>query len=317
MNNVVKNIEISQHLNFGVGGKVSHFVTASNKEDILSAVAYAKKEKIPYLILGGGNNIVSCDKKIKCLVIKISSEPDSVGGEIKIKDNKIYTDAGILLSDLVSTTVKNGFVGLETLSGIPGTVGGSIYGNAGAYGHSISEFISSVTIFDGKKIIKTGNKDCHFGYRESVFKKKKWIIIGAEFKFKKGDAKELTKISEDIIETRWKKFGPKPKCPGSYFKNIIVKDISKKSLAFIDPSKIKDGKIPVGYLLEEVGAKGMREGGIYVSDFHGNIILNDGTGKYNDLTKLVKKLKSLVKKKFGIEIEEEVQYLHEKILNSR
>lgn len=273
-------------------------------EEIIEAIKHAKSQKIVHIILGGGNNVVFCDKKTKCLVIKI------IGGDIHIIGDKVHVDAGVDLLHLIRTVIKDGLAGLETLSGIPGTAGGAIYGNAGAYGHSISEVVDSVKIFDGKKIRSLTNKECKFEYRESIFKKKKWVILSAELKFGKGDAKELQKKSEEITKIRWEKFGPKPKCPGSYFKNILVKDISKKSLTLVDPTKIKDGKIPAGYLLEEVGAKGMREGGVYVSDYHGNIILNDGTGNYKDLKKLVNKLRKLVKNKFGIKLEEEVQYFN-------
>jgi UDP-N-acetylmuramate dehydrogenase len=303
MLNIKKNVSIKPHVNFGIGGDVAHLAEVKTPEEIIYAIKHAKSLKIPHIILGGGNNVVFCDKKTKCLVIKI------VGGDIHIKGDTVHVDAGVDLFHLIKTVIGEGLAGIETLSGIPGTVGGAIYGNAGAYGHDFSEVVQSVKIFDGKKIRSLTDKECKFAYRESIFKKKKWVILSAELKLQKGDAKELEKKSDEITKVRWEKFGPKPKCPGSYFKNVLVKDISKKSLKLIDPAKIKDGKIPAGYLLEEVGAKEMKEGGLYVSDYHGNIILNDCTGNYWDLMKLVKKLKVAVKKKFGIEIEEEVQYM--------
>ncbi|HRY62797.1 MAG TPA: UDP-N-acetylmuramate dehydrogenase [Candidatus Paceibacterota bacterium] len=302
MINVQKNVSIKPHLNFEIGGSVSHFAEVATPEEIIYAIKHAKSLKLPHIILGGGNNVVFCDKKKKCFLIKIA------GGDVTIQGEHAYAGAGVDLFEFILKMIKAGLGGLETLSGIPGTIGGAIYGNAGAYGHSISECVESVTIFDGKKIRKVSNKDCKFEYRESIFKKKKWIILGADFKFQKADPLALQKISDDITKVRWEKFGKKPRCPGSYFKNVLVKDISKKSLKLIDPAKIRDGKIPAGYLLEEVGAKGMHEGGVYVSEFHGNIIMNDGTGSYKDLMKLVHKLRMLVKKKFGIELEEEVRY---------
>lgn len=300
---VHKNLSIKPHLNFKIGGDVSHLTEVKTPEEIIYAIKHAKSLGIPHIILGGGNNVIFCDKKTKCLIIKIA------GGDIHIKGDTVHVDAGVDLFYFIKTVIEEGLAGIETLSGIPGTVGGAIYGNAGAYGHDIGEFVKSVKVFDGKKIRTLTNKECKFAYRESIFKKKKWVILSAEMKFARGDAEALQKKSDEITKVRWEKFGPKPKCPGSYFKNVLAKDISKKSLKLVEPAKIKDGKIPAGYLLEEVGAKGMREGGLYVSDYHGNIILNDGTGNYVDLMKLVKKLKSLVKKKFGIELEEEVIYI--------
>lgn len=228
---------------------------------------------------------------------------------MEIGEKKIYCSAGVLLSNFISAVLEKGYAGLEALSGIPGTIGGAIYGNAGAYGHSVGEFVKKVIVFDGKKERAIDEKDCRFGYRTSTFKGRKWIILGAEFVFANGDKIELEKKSAEIIDVRWKKFGPKPKCPGSYFKNVPVKDIPKKGMSLLGEARVSEGKIPAGYLLELAGAKGMRVGDIYVSDFHGNIILNGGEGKFRDLMKLVKKLKVLIEKKFGIKLEEEVIYV--------
>lgn len=119
---------------------------------------------------------------------------------------------------------------------------------------------------------------------------------------------ELEAKSREIIQMREKKYKPGIRCPGSFFKNVLVKDVSKKSLALVDASKIIDGKIPAGWLLEQVGAKRMREGGVYIADFHGNLLVNDGKGTEKDVRKLARKLKEMVKAKFGIELEEEIRY---------
>ena len=119
---------------------------------------------------------------------------------------------------------------------------------------------------------------------------------------------ELEKISYDIIKTRLKKYKLGLRCPGSFFKNVLVKEVSEKSLKLISQNKIIEGKIPAGYLLEEVGAKGMRVGGIQIADFHGNLFINTGLAKAVDVKKLAKILKNRVKKKFGIVLEEEIRY---------
>ena len=297
---IFKDENVAKHLSFGVGGKVKYLAEVCNQEEIIFAVNLAREKKIPYLILGGGYNLVFSGKKWNGIVIKVSD------GKIKINGDIIYSDAGALLSGLIKVAVSSGLSGIETLSGIPGTIGGAIYGNAGAYGHSISEYLVSVTIFDGNDVRKIAKDECDFSYRESIFKKKDWVILGAEFKFIPGDRGSLTSTSKKIIETRLNKFGKEPKCAGSYFKNVVVSELKPVVLEGIPKNKIIDGKIPAGYLLESVGAKGMRVGGIYVADYHGNIILNDGTGKSSDLYKLTEKLKKLVKEKFGINLEEEV-----------
>ena len=132
----------------------------------------------------------------------------------------------------------------------------------------------------------------------------------AEFKLKKGDKKVLAKKSREIIKVRSEKYNPNLRCPGSFFKNVLISDVSRVTLARIDKQKIRAGKIPAGYLLEAVGAKGRRVGGIYVADFHGNLLINDGHGTYRDVRLLAAKLKKLVQKKFGIELDEEVRYIN-------
>ena len=135
------------------------------------------------------------------------------------------------------------------------------------------------------------------------------MILQAEFKLAKGDKKKLRAKAREIIKIRSSKYDPSLRCPGSFFKNVLVKDISLRAKKLADPTKIRNGKIPAGYLLEAVGAKGMRVGGIYVADFHGNLLINDGRGTYRDVVTLATKLKKLVKKKFDITLDEEVRYL--------
>ncbi|MBI3046171.1 MAG: UDP-N-acetylmuramate dehydrogenase [Candidatus Harrisonbacteria bacterium] len=307
---VQKNRNLAPLSTFKIGGQVKFFCEVGNDRELLEAIRAAKRLKAPYKIIAGGSNVVFPDKTLNCLLIKISSK------NIKAAGNKIIVDAGVPLSRVIAVANKNGLQGLETLAGIPGTVGGAIVGNAGAYGRSISEVAEKVEVWnpsfakategDGKKWLL--NKECQFQYRESVFKKKPWIALRAVLRFKKSNPKKLKRISRDIIQLRLKKYKPGLKCPGSFFKNVLIKDISKKSLAKIAKAKIIDGKIPAGYLLEEVGAKGMRVGGIQIADFHGNLFINSGKGKASEVKKLAKILKNRVKKKFGITLQEEVRY---------
>ncbi|MFH0712416.1 MAG: UDP-N-acetylmuramate dehydrogenase [Candidatus Jorgensenbacteria bacterium] len=297
-----KNVPLAPLSTFRIGGRVERFCEIRRPEELSEAVRFARTKKIPYRILGGGSNVVFPDGKLKGLLIKIS-----VGG-IKRGKNRITAGAAVPLTDVIKTSVRAGLKGLETLSGIPGTVGGAVVGNAGAYGHSISEVVDKVRVWDGRKIRELRKKDCRFGYRESVLKHKPYIVLGATLRFRKGDAKKLQKTSGEIIKTRERKYKPGIRCPGSFFKNVLAKNVSKKALSKIDKSKIIEGKIPAGYLLEAVGAKGIRVGGIRIADFHGNLFVNNGRGKARDVKKLSRILKDRVKRKFGICLEEEVRY---------
>jgi len=201
-----------------------------------------------------------------------------------------------------------GYVGMEKMTGIPGTVGGAVYGNAGAYGQVVSDKLLRVKVFDGKKVTWVPKKLCKFGYRESIFKKNKWVLLEAEFLFNsRVDPAELKKAAADTLTLRLKKYKPGLKCPGSFFKNIEVKDLTREQLVKIPKEKIVYEKVPAGYLLEEVGAKGKKLGKILIADFHANLFINTGGGNPTDFYNLAKTYAEKVEEKFGIKLEPEVQ----------
>ena len=308
-----KNVPLAPFNTFKIGGRAEYFLSVRKPEDLIRAILWARNRNLPYKIFAGGSNVLFPDNKIEGLVVRFFG-----GGIKRIGQNKFLIDGGALLEDAVQNSINSGWRGLETLSGIPGTVGGAIIGNAGAYGHSISEIVEKVEIWDGKKRRWLKNPSCLFSYRESIFsakggsafggKKKPYFFLRAVLKFKKGNAKELKKVSKEIVKLRAKKYDLRICCPGSFFKNVLVKFAPKKFLKRVDRSKIIKGKIPAGYLLEEVGAKGMGVGKIQVAKHHGNLIMNTGGGTARDVKKLAAILKRRVKSKFGIELEEEVRY---------
>ncbi|MCP6720087.1 MAG: UDP-N-acetylmuramate dehydrogenase [Patescibacteria group bacterium] len=304
-----KNISLAPLSTFGIGGRVEYFCSVKKSDDLIEVIKWAGQRSIPYRVLAGGSNIVFPDAKLNGLLIHLR------GGKLEVKGLRMFVDASVPLASVIKRSIESGLKGLETLSGIPGTVGGAVVGNAGAYGRSISQVVEKVEIWDpsggtqGKgKRRWLMNKDCRFKYRESVFKGKPYLLLKTVLKFGKGNPQKLRKVSRDIIKLRLKKYKPDLRCPGSFFKNVLVRDVSKKTLLRIDKSKIIEGKIPTGYLLEEVGAKGMCVGGIEIADFHGNLFINKRRGTAADVKKLAQILKSRVKKKFGIELEEEIQY---------
>lgn len=299
---IQKNVPLAPLSTFKIGGKAEFFCSVEEPEELSEAVNFAKTRKIPHRILAGGSNIVFPDGKLKGLLIRIS------GGGIIREKNRFIVGAGVALAEVVEKSISAGLKGLETLSGIPGTLGGAIVGNAGAYGHSISEVVAKVKVWDGKRFFWIPRKDCEFRYRESVFKKKPYVVVCVALKFGKGNAAVLKRTSREIIKVREKKYKPGLKCPGSFFKNVLVGDVSGKSLRKIDKSKIIEGKIPAGYLLEEAGAKGMRVGGVEIAGFHGNLFVNKGDAKAADVKKLAAVLKKMVFNKFGIRLEEEIRY---------
>jgi UDP-N-acetylmuramate dehydrogenase len=226
------------------------------------------------------------------------------------RGRRVTAEAGAARDSLVAFAVRHGLAGIETLARIPGWLGAAVYGNAGAYGHSISERIAAVTFVDGPGLRTIPRQECEFRYRDSVFKRRKdWVIASVDLDLPEGDAAELACRSREIARVRDEKFPPSMKCAGSVFKNLLLADLPPGAAAAVPESVIREGKVPAAWFLEQIGAKGMSRGGIQVAHYHANLLFNAGGGTARDLVALVTELKSRVAERFGIELEEEVQYL--------
>ncbi len=320
-----RDVSLASLTTFQVGrGRADYYVQISEAEELIKIVKLARALEIPFRVIAGGSNLVFADTDYHGLLIQfLAKSKNSKKAKISLRNSgsrvSLIVPASLTLMSLVESSLGHGLAGLEALSGIPGTVGGALVGNAGAYGQAISDKLISVQIFDPSTALRTGGgirkiskQACKFAYRNSIFKTKlakDYLILSAEFLLEKGNKIELQKKSREIIQTRLKRYPKNLKCPGSFFKNVLVRDVSKKSLQKVDASKIRDGKINTGWLLEKSGALNMRAGAIHVSDWHGNLIINDGGGTAKDVKKLANLLKNKVWKKFGIKLEEEVRYM--------
>lgn len=305
---IEENVDIKPHTIFGVGGSARYFIEVDNSKDLVEAIKFSKNSNIPYVIIAGGSNLVFGDGLLDIFIIKLNNPPN-IDQAVKLEKKTVTCDAGVKLMDLINWTISKGLSGLESLSGIPGTVGGAIVGNAGAYGQTVSGPLKEVEIFDGEETRTLTRGDCRFKYRDSIFKRSPWIVLSAKYSFTEDDARSLQKKSREIIETRNKKYAPGIKCPGSFFKNILIENIPKASLKYLPKDRDYFGKVPAWFFLDQVGAKGMKEGGIEIADFHGNLLMNIGGATFKDVITLAEKLKKLVREKFGIELEEEVRYI--------
>lgn len=298
-----KDVSLKEFTTTKVGGPAKYLVIVEKEDDLEKVFGVVKNNKINYLIIGGGSNMLVSDEGFDGVVIL-----NRVTG-IKLKDEKIYVKSGTFLSQLVIFSVKAGLAGIEELMGIPGTIGGGIYGNAGAYGKSTSDFLEKVKVTDGTKTYWVSKEDLEFSYRDSNFKKDKKLILEAVFSLKKEDKKIIEENFKKILKDRQKKYDKGILCPGSFFKNIEVKNLPKEILAKIPEEKIVFGKIPAGFLLESVDAKGLKVGDIEVSEQHANFFINKGNGIAKDFYDLAMILKQRVFEKFGISLEPEVQVI--------
>lgn len=276
----------------------------ASPEAFAQALEAVRRAGSPYVVIGGGTNLIVSDAGFPGTVLRFTAAGLRAGGD------RVTADAGAELQCLVDFTVDRGLKGLETLAGIPGSVGAAVYGNAGAYGHSLSERVLTVRFYDGEQIRVITNAECEFRYRESVFKRNKdWIIFSTELELEPADAGELRKTADEIVSVRNRKFPPTMKCAGSIFKNFLLAELPPEVARQVSESVVREGKVPAAYFLEQVGAKGMRRGDIHVADYHANLIYNAGRGTAADLCAVIGELKQRVRERFGIEAEEEVQYL--------
>lgn len=301
---VLRDALLSDYTRFGIGGPADIFAETPNTESFIHASRIARESGLETVVIGGGTNLIVSDAGFRGVVLRLSNHRIAAGEAVA------YVESGASLQALVDFTIDAGLKGLETMTGIPGSAGAAIYGNAGAYGHSISERISSVRVFDGERIREFNNAQCGFHYRESVFKRhKEWIIFSAELTLSPDDAKALRETADRILAIRNKKYPPTMKCAGSIFKNLLLAELPARVAREIPANVVIEGKVPSAWFLEQAGAKGMRLGDIQVADYHANLIYNAGAGTARDLVAIIAELKQRVERQWGIALEEEVQYV--------
>lgn len=295
---------LSRYTRFGIGGPADIYAETWSAESFVAALRESRASGLETVVIGGGTNLIVSDNGFRGIVLRYRAD------RLMASNGRVHADAGASLQDLVDFTIAHGLKGLETLAGIPGSVGAAVYGNAGAYGHSISERVMTVRFYDGSQVRVFSNEECAFHYRESVFKQhKEWIIFSTELLLDPAEASALRETADGIVKVRNEKFPVTMKCAGSIFKNLLVKDLPPEVAALIPSGTVREGKVPAAWFLEQVGAKGMQRGEIHVANYHANLIYNAGGGAAADLVALIGELKGRVRDRFGIELEEEVQYV--------
>ncbi len=301
----LRNEPLSRHTRFGIGGPASLYVECASEAGFLEALSKVQASGSPHVVVGNGTNLIVADAGYDGVVLRLT-EARVEGGE----DGAVRASAGALLQDLVDFTIARGLAGLHVMTGIPGSVGAAVYGNAGAYGRSIAGAVEQVRFFDGARVLACSNAECGFGYRESTFKRnKQWIILSVSLRLESGDAGELKARADGILEIRNRKYPPTMKCAGSIFKNLLLADLPPAVQGLVPEKTVIEGKVPSAWFLEQVGAKGMSDGDIRVADYHANLIYNEGSGTAAQLRRIIGELKRRVAERFGFSIEEEVQYI--------
>jgi UDP-N-acetylmuramate dehydrogenase len=313
---VSENVPLSDCTRFGIGGPARLLADASTEPALAAALDVLHEAGAACAVIGGGTNLIASDEGFPGVIVRYTGSSIDVVESNRRDEERVVVRAaaGAVLQDLVDRTISLGLGGLETLTGIPGWVGGAIYGNAGAYGHSVEERIRAVRFLDatgpGARIRTLSRAACEFHYRDSVFKRnKRWIILSADLELGRANAAALRETAAGIRKIRDEKYPPSMRCAGSIFKNLLIAEQPSAARAAVPPHLVREGKVPSAYFLEQAGAKGMTRGGVRVADYHANLIYNAGGGTARELRELIAELSRRVRERFGIELEEEVQHI--------
>lgn len=307
MAKILENIPLAMHCNYRIGGPAQYFCDATNDEEIRAAIQFAREKHVPLFILGSGTNLLFADEGFAGVVLKPNLGHLDSDGEI------VDVGAGVLVSDLLNFTIHQSLSGLEWAGGLPGTVGGAVRGNAGAFKGEIKDRTISVDSLDVDSLEKASrdNSPCRFGYRSSVFKERngKEIILSARIQLEKGEAARIAAGIQEKINYRLQRHPMEFPNTGSTFKNVDLNLVPARfreafaKVVKVDPFPV----IPTAFLITEAGLKGTQQGGAMVSPKHANFIINADNATSGDVKALIAIVKQRVFDKFEIRLEEEIQ----------
>ncbi|PIR54680.1 UDP-N-acetylenolpyruvoylglucosamine reductase [Candidatus Peregrinibacteria bacterium CG10_big_fil_rev_8_21_14_0_10_36_19] len=286
---VLQDESLANYCTFRVGGKADYFFKANTLNSLQNILKYAKEHQIPYFIIGKGSNVLFSDRGFRGLIIQLELK------DITFHESSVTAQSGVITAVLINECIKNGYSGLEKWVGLPGTIGGAVYGNAGCNGLETKEILTEATILDPLTAETRTVKNTYFEftYRHSKLKETGEILVDATFSLQKDvlTAEQQRAIMSEIQQFRLTK-QPHGPSSGSFFKN---------------PSPDK----PAGLLIDQAGLKGTKIGDAQISEKHGNFFLNLGKATASDISQLAQKAQKEVYEKFQINLEPEVQILTE------
>lgn len=288
-NQINENEVMRNHTTFRIGGHADVMVFPNTEKEIAEIIKLAQKHEIQYVVIGNGSNILVTDKGVRGIVIKLA---DSFS-KSEIKDNLVYAESGIRLTALSRKIVEAGLAGFEFASGIPGTVGGGVFMNAGAYDSEMKNIVKSVRIIDKSGSIKELTKnDMDFGYRNSIAMKNDYIILSVCFELEYGNKEEIKAKIEDFTKRRTTKQPIAEYSAGSTFKR-------------------PEGHF-AGKLIEDSGLRGYSAGEAKISEKHCGFVINKGSSTFEDMINFIEEVKAKVHSNTGIKLEEEIKIIGEK-----
>ena len=288
---VLRSVPLKSLTTLRVGGPAALVCPVRNPEQALRFQALALDRQIPFFILGGGSNVLADDRGFRGLILHVTA------GNLDRKGDTIRAGAGISFDGLIERSLDMGLTGLEFASGIPGTLGGALVGNAGCYGHEIGEFlIEALMLRPDGRLETVGPEEFGFRYRETDLRETGTVVLEAVLRFQRGDVDQATNLRRTNILDRRAKHPVDIPSAGSWFRNL-------------PPAGPESRRRAAGILLEQAGAKSMSEGNARIFAKHANMIINVGGATSADVLKLAARMKMAVQEKFGVHLVEEVRYL--------
>ena len=304
--NVRENVSLAPLTTFEIGGSAQYFVEVRNHEEILAALKLAKQRNLTPTVLSGGSNVLVPNNGLTGLVIHVAE------GRYQFSDYILRADAGCNLSFLIREAATRNAGGWEKLAGIPGSIGGAVRGNAGAFGSEIKDVISVARAINSKTLDTRSfvNPYMALSYRNSYFKQHpEWIITTVTVQLQVIRSEDSLKIIEETIAERERRHLQNVKAAGSFFMNPVAPVELVALFETEKKVKARSGRVPAGWLIEKAGLKGATVGGASASEQHPNYIVNMGTATAADVLSLASRIKYEVKKQFNIDLVEEAVVL--------
>ncbi len=303
------NVPLAQYTTFKIGGPAKLFAEVSNAIELAECYERAQKENLPVFVFSGGSNILFSDSGFSGLVVRLTD-----GGFQTHSGGRVSVGAGRTLAETVLAVCEAGLSGLESLSGIPGSIGGAVRGNAGAFGVEIGDRVVSVKALhpESGMVKEYAQAECAFGYRSSLFKlHPEYIVLSAELQLLPVmNPGALLSEAQEIRDKREEKHPQDVFCAGSFFMNPIVKDMElRREFAKDSGKEPKDEKLPAGWLIDSVGLRGKIIGHAKISEIHPNYLINTGGATAEDVVTLASIVKQRVRDELGVQLQEEVQFV--------
>lgn len=299
-----RDVPLAPFTSFQVGGPARFFTAVRTPEQLKQALCLARREGVPFLILGGGSNLLVSDSGFEGIAIRMQMKG------IKVEGRRVEAQAGVDLMALVEHAAHWGLAGIERLAGIPGLFGGAVRGNAGAYGSCIGDVIETVHALrtDTLEPVALGRDACQFQYRNSRFKKEQGLVVlSASLLLEPGVPQEVLRRVEATVRKRQARQLQCDLSAGSFFMNPVVRDAELiRRFETEQGTSCRDGRIPAGWLIDQARLRSLKVGGAMVSPRHANYLINTGNASAQEIVRLAEKVKALVRASLGVQLEEEV-----------